>query len=136
MDRRSLRSSITALYRSRLIDVRDQADGSIKMILADAWRSYILQYKLDELTIPRKSGWDGKWRVVLFDVPENRRKIRDAFRHHLIRLGFFELQKSVFVYPYECRDEIEFLIEFFHARPYVRFLVAERIDIELQLRRH
>jgi DNA-binding transcriptional regulator PaaX len=49
-------------------------------------------------------------------------------------LRFYQLQKSVFVLPYECRDEIEFLIEFYDIRSYVRQIVAEKIDNELHLK--
>src|SRR3990167_2211250 len=64
--------------------------------------------------------WDKKWRVVIFDIPEKSRMARDALRRKLKELEFRELQKSVFVHPYECKKEIDFIIEFFNLRHYVR----------------
>lgn len=73
-------------------------------------------------------------RVVLFDVPEDQKELRDALRMRFKRLGLIELQKSVFVHPYDCRNEIDFIIEFFDARRYVRFIEALHIDNELHLK--
>jgi DNA-binding transcriptional regulator PaaX len=72
---------------------------------------------------------------VVFDIPEKLKRGRDALREKLKELGFYELQKSVFVFPYECRDEIEFIIEIFELRKYVRFGVLEEIDNELHLKK-
>jgi len=50
-------------------------------------------------------------------------------------MGFYQLQKSVFIYPFECSNEINFVIEFFNLRPFVRQILAERIDNELHLKK-
>lgn len=130
----ALRDSIRRLYQSRLIDARDHRDGSTTVVLTGAGKKKVLTYKIDEMKIKRPARWDGKWRVILFDVPERHRKIRDALRSHLRQLGCRELQKSVFVHPFECGEEIDFLIEFYQARPFVRFIVADQIDTALHLR--
>jgi len=49
-------------------------------------------------------------------------------------IGFHSLQKSVFIYPYECKKEVDFIVEFFELRPYVRFLVVKQTDIDLELK--
>ena len=79
--------------------------------------------------------WDGKWRLVIFDIPEEIRKGRDALREKLRKLGFYELQKSVFVFPHECKDEVDFVIEFFGLREYVRYGVLESIDNNFHLKK-
>lgn len=131
---RALHDSIRRLYQSKLVDARDHPDGSMTLVLSEEGKRRCLTYRIDDLAISKPKQWDRKWRIILFDVPERRRKIRDALRHHLRRLGCRELQKSAFVHPFECRDEIDFLIEFFQARPFVRFIVAEDIDNALHLR--
>ncbi len=88
------------------------------------------------MEIPKMKKWDGKWRVFLFDIPENKKKFRDIFRSHLKKLGFFEFQKSVFVHPFDCENELEFLIEFYNIRANVRFILAEKIDNELHMKNH
>jgi DNA-binding transcriptional regulator PaaX len=58
--------------------------------------------------------------LVIYDIPHSKKAARDALRRKLRELGFFEWQKSVFIYPYPCREQIDFIIEFFDIRPYVR----------------
>jgi len=50
-------------------------------------------------------------------------------------LGFYELQKSVWIFPYECKNEIDFIVEFFGLRKYVRFGILESINNELHLKK-
>ncbi len=51
------------------------------------------------LDAPPKS-WDGKWRIVMFDIPEGARNIRNKLRYMLQTVGYKALQASVYVYPY------------------------------------
>lgn len=136
IDRRALYRSIKKLYSSRLIKTHRNNDGSWTFILTEDGKKKTLTYQIENIKIAPMKKWDGKWRIVLFDVPEKSRFIRDALRRILIRVGFFEYQKSVFVYPFECKDEIDFIIEFFYARPYTRFIVAESLDNEFHLKKH
>lgn len=96
------------------------------------WR--VLKEVAREMKIKRGE-WDGKWRLVVFDIPERIKKARDALRGKLRELGFYELQKSVWVFPYGCKNEIDFIIEFFNLKKYVRFCILESIDNELHLKK-
>lgn len=135
IDRYALHEAIRGLYRSKLIEEKVAKDGSITLVLSEGGRKKALTYKLDEMTVNKPKLWDKKWRVVIFDIPEDLKKVREAMREHLKRLGFVYLQKSVFVHPFPCADQIEFLIEFYRARPYIRQILAEKIDNELHLKR-
>ena len=73
--------------------------------------------------------------MVLFDIPEKHKKAREALREILKKLGFYEYQKSVLVYPYECRNEIDFVIEYFEIRLWVRLVTVVALDNELHLRK-
>ena len=136
IDRRQLKRAIQNLYESRLIKEKCNQDDTVTLILSDKGKEKALTYNLDEMKIKKPKRWDGKWRIVLFDIPEKTRNLRDAFRHHLKRLEFFEFQKSVFVHPYDCKDEIDYLIEIYDARKFIRFIVADSIDNELHLKSH
>lgn len=134
INQQKLRREIRALYQSKLVDLTEETDGSFTMILTDKGKLKAINFHFQEMKIKTPT-WDGKWRIVVFDIPEKIRKGRDALREKLKDLGFYELQKSVFVFPYECRDEINFLIEFFELRKYVRYGVLESIDNDLHLRK-
>ncbi len=61
----------------------------------------------------KRKSWDGRWRIVMFDVPSERRLARDAFRKLLVRAGFVQLQKSVWVSPHDVSKDVAFLKDFF-----------------------
>jgi len=71
--------------------------------------------------------------MVFFDIPENFKKIRNLFRKRLQLLGFYEIQKSVLVYPYQCKEELELLIDYYDLIEYVRLAIIKDIDNKLHL---
>jgi len=87
-----------------------------------------LRYELGDLQIETPTSCDGKWRVVVFDIPDKKKVTREVLRAKLRHLGFFKLQENVFIHPYECRKEIEIIKEAFEIWPYVNFMVVEEID--------
>ena len=136
IDRRALYYAIKSLYQNKLIDGRENADGTVTLRLTQNGKAKALIYNLDDMKIPVMKRWDKKWRVILFDIPEKHKKSRDALARALRNINCHQFQKSVFVHPFECRNEIDFVIESFSMRPYVRFIVADSIDNELHLKKH
>lgn len=67
----------------------------------------INKYLIENPQIIRPEKWDGKWRIVIFDIPEEDKNNRDLFRRRLIKIGFKEIQESVYVYPFECGEIVE-----------------------------
>lgn len=134
INREKLRDEIRKLYQSKLIKKKENPDGSYTIVLTEKGKLKALTYHFQKMKI--KGGkWDGKWRLVVFDIPEKKRAGRDALRSKIKELGFYKLQKSVFIFPYQCKDEIDFIVEFFGLRKYVRFGILESIDNELHLRK-
>ncbi len=134
INERNLRIAIKNLYKSKLVDYKENIDGTVRVILTEMGRSKILKYDLDKIEIKKPARWDELWRLVVFDIPENKNKGRKALAAKLKELGFYPMQKSVFIHPYECKDEINFITEMFELTPYVRFLRVKDVDIELDLK--
>jgi len=109
-------------------------DGTVNIVLTDNGKKKILKYDLDKIKVKRPIIWDGIWRLVIFDIPEDERRGRVALVEKLKELGFYPMQKSVFIYPYECKNEIDFITELFDLSPYVRFLRVKNTDIDLDLK--
>ncbi|MBI4156072.1 MAG: CRISPR-associated endonuclease Cas2 [Candidatus Zambryskibacteria bacterium] len=133
INRRSLMRSIKNLYHSKLIQQKDNKDGTVTFTLSKEGKKVALIYDMEKMII-LKTKWDKKWRIVMFDIPERLKKVRDTLRYQLKRLGFIELQRSVFVLPFECENEIEYIIEFYDIKKHVRFVEAYRIDNALELK--
>ncbi len=77
-----------------------------------------------QLTEPRR--WDKKWRIVMFDFP-TRTRSRHEFRSKLEDFGFQMYQRSVFIYPHECRDEVFMVAKWLKVHQHIRYIVAEEI---------
>jgi len=81
--------------------------GHRKVILTEKGRALVDKVYAREYRIPEPAFWDGKWRVVIFDIREKRRGIRSRLRLLLLNAGFLRLQDSVWIYPYPCDEFIE-----------------------------
>lgn len=122
-------------YR-QLIAYQELSDGSLKIMLEKGNTKNVLQYKYKELTLKKPQRWDGKWRAMMFDIPTAANKARDALRRKITELGFYQLQKSVFIHPYPCEDEIDFIGSVFNVRNRILLMYVSHFEGEEKLRRH
>lgn len=83
---------------------------------------------------PRK--WDRRYRLVIFDIPEKRRKTRSLLRHHMSEVGFLRVQDSVWLYPYKCEEFITLLKANLHIGKAVLYAVVEEIENDKWIRAH
>jgi phenylacetic acid degradation operon negative regulatory protein len=83
------------------------------------------EYALDDIEIKRPARWDNKWRIVMFDIPENKKIARNAFKRHLDRLGFAQIQKSVYVHPFPCDKEIEYIVGVYALKQFIKYAIAD-----------
>lgn len=127
-----LRRSLEALKRKKYIFVGQRGDKTI-IELTEKGQKKLLEYEIDNLKIKPQKKWDRKWRVVIFDIPEKFMLARKVFMNKLRDLGFKMIQKSVWVCPYPCESEIEALKGVYEIIPFVKVIVAERIDFQSQL---
>jgi len=86
-----------------------------------------------EIKIDRPKKWDKKWRMVIFDVPEKFRSSRNSLRFKLLSLGLIKIQKSVYVYPFPCTDEIVSLSRSLGIEKSVTVMVADIIQGEEEI---
>lgn len=108
-ERRARARKLRELERRRLISFKELGGGKVKIELTKGGQRLVRMYDLDKMQILKPKKWDGFWRIVTYDIPNSKRKASDAFRQKLRSLGFFQLQKSVWVSPFDCLAEIEFL---------------------------
>jgi len=124
---RYLRRTIARLREQKLVTI-EQRDGQQIVVLTKNGKRRILKYSLDELTIEKPKNWDGRWRLVIYDVPKNKKYLRDVFRGTLKNLGFYPLQESVWLYPYPCEEQVTFLREYYDVGNEVVYVVATKLE--------
>lgn len=86
------------------------------------------RYQLDSMKIPSQKKWDGLWRLVMFDIPEDKKMARRGINLVLKKFGCVQYQKSVFITPFPCEKEIDFVGECFDARKYIRVITARDVE--------
>lgn len=97
-------------------------------------RKILEKWSLSDYRIEAPKRWDGRWRVVIFDIPERKRRIRTELRHILNEAGFHRLQDSVWVIPYECEELIGLLKTDLGIGPYLLYVIADQIENDKYLK--
>lgn len=125
--------TINRLKKQKLVRI-DYEDGQPVVRITNEGRVRALRYKLLEMTVKKPKVWDKKWRLVIFDIPEKYKRMREILRYHLKMMDFYKLQKSVWLHPYPCFDEIEFLRQIYGVGTDVTYVVAVSIEDSEYLR--
>lgn len=138
--RRKLQQSFDYLKRHNYVAIKSFPHKMTGPALTDEGRERIrrvLMRRAFSLTPRRQEKWDGKWRLILFDISASERAKRNAFRTMIRRIGAVMLQKSVWVYPYDCSEQISLLRQFFDLpEDEMRLVVADSIGDDRALRKH
>lgn len=126
-----IKRTLARLIHQRFIEKQDG-----EYALTARGKRWILKYTLSELTIPKPAKWDGRWRLVMYDVTRQKASLRNLFRATLKQLGFFNVQESVWLYPYPCEKEIHFLRDFCGMGNNVIYIIAHKIENDGVYRTH
>lgn len=122
------RQLVERLAKQKYVSIEEKEDGKVTVKITKQGMKRALTYELESMRLERPPKWDGKWRVVIFDIPEKSKHVRDIFRMRLRQLGLYLLQESVYVSPYPCFNEVEFLRELYGVAFTVRYLLVEKIE--------
>lgn len=98
--------------------------------LTDKARRRLSKNAMHATHIRIPSVWDGNWRIVLYDIPESKGSARRALGDMLRTLGCFQLQKSAWITPFACRDQIASIAAYFDVDSYITYLEAQHLDNE------
>ena len=134
--KKQIRNSINHLRRQKLIEYVGDKNGKTIVKITKKGEIKLRAFAIDLIEIKKPNKWDGKWRLVMFDIPIRFTKGREALRYHLKELDFLQFQKSAWIYPYPCEDEVIFIADFFGIGKYVEVLTAENISREEKLRKY
>src|SRR3989344_520136 len=134
--RKELYDRITqAKYRLKQAGLVIEKEGRLR--LTPIGRAHIEKILMREYRIPEPVRWDGKWRILMFDIREKRRRVRTQLRKLLQGAGFLHLQDSVWIYPYPC-DEFVALVRAHLASGVgeLRAVVADALESDRSIREH
>ena len=128
-------NTFTRLRREGLIEIQ-RNNHQIYIKLTPEGKKKAGIYQINSISIKKPKQCDGKWRLVIFDISELKRTQREAFRGKLKDLGFIVIQKSVWIYPFPCQDEIALLRDFLGLDENdIRLIIAEKIENDQELKK-
>ena len=78
----------------------------------------------------RRKRWDGKWRQVVFDIPEEMKVKRKQLRNKLLSLGFGMLQRSVYITPFDISQQVTDFLEEHSLEEYAIAFEMEKLSGE------
>jgi CRISPR-associated endonuclease Cas2 len=129
-DLRLFKQELKRLASKGMVELAEVKGKTIAK-LTEKGKTRVVNYQLENMEINKPKRWDGKWRLVIFDIPNRKKKAREFFREKLKSLGFYRLQESVFIHPFDCRDEICFIRKQLGLTiSEVMFLTVEEIEGE------
>lgn len=127
------RNAVGRLLAKRFI--KKNARGFLEITEAGA-RHLALQQARSEKPASAKRRWDGRYRLVMFDIPQRRRGVRDRLRSLMREFGFLRIQDSVWLSPYDCEDLVALVKAELRVGRDVLYAVVDQIDNDAWVREH
>lgn len=124
-DPRRLANNFKSLERRGYLKIDSQSDS---IEFTTKGRIKLIENSTDNIA-------DGKWRMLSFDIPEGMRKKRNQFRRSIKRIGYRQVQKSLWACPFARADKVDLIIEELDLKQYVAYLLVEKTDIDQDLAR-
>lgn len=132
----TINNSITKLLDKGLITFEETDRGKF-IRLTKLGKERLQRFEFEKvLPHQQKKKWDKRWRIIIFDIKEERRPIRDKIRIQLMKIGFYKLQNSVWVYPYDCESLIKMIKADLHIGKDVLYIIADTIENDGAVKRH
>lgn len=117
---------IKRLQKQEMIAIRE-INGKTSIEITERGRRRLLEYDFENIKLKAKRR-DGKWRLIIFDIPEKKKANREIFRKKLLQIGCIRLQDSVFVSAFPCRDEVDFLTHYLEISDFVTVMIIDKIE--------
>lgn len=119
----SLAQALKRLREKGFIEKTAEKDtNKIILKLTEIGREFLLLSKPED-----EIEWDGKWRIVVFDIPESKRLVRDILRSRLKLWGFKPWQKSVWASKKNITSRLRSLIKELSIQEWVLVIESNNI---------
>lgn len=104
--------------------------------LTEKGQKLLKLFDWEGVNLERPISWDGQWRLICYDIPEFKKIERGYFQRKLQNLNFKKIQNSLWVYPYECREEIAVFAECLGINKFIIYLNTDHLPQESRFREY
>lgn len=126
VNKRDLGRIIKRLEKQEMISIKE-VGNKISIEITEKGKRRLLEYDFGNIELKAKRR-DGKWRLIIFDIPEEKKNARDILRRKLLELGTIRLQDSVWVSAFPCKNEIDFIANFLEISDYITLVTLDKIE--------
>lgn len=126
---------VTRLRKRGYVALTKTEQGWLVKLLPKG-RTRAKQIAIENIKLPKSKTWDGKWRLFSFDIPEEYRGARNMLRRKIKSLGCYNIQRSLFAYPYDCREELTQIAKYYKVDQYTIFAEVVNMDLHKELKKH
>jgi len=116
--------------------MRKIQNGKEELVLTDQGKDKVWSYLEENLQIVKQKKWDKRWRVLMFDIPETKGKIRREVSWKIKDIGMKAIQNSVFISPFPCQKEIEKIASHYNVQKHFIYFEADTVVTEQNLLQH
>jgi DNA-binding transcriptional regulator PaaX len=137
-DRRSkdrVKKSIQSLEKRGLMKIRKGKNNYYYFEVTEKGKAYWLTSNIAEFKLKTHSKWDRNWRIITFDIPEEKAEFRRRFSSALNLIGMYKLEKSVYIFPFECREVVYKIAKAYKIDRYIRYILASEVENDEQTKK-
>lgn len=127
---RFIRNSLHYAHRRGYIKIWRKT-GQIHCTVTSLGKDFLFSEFLRNIDPPKMDQWDGKWRIIFFDIPNKLTFARNWLRGTLKRFGCEKMQKSVFITPMKCFEEVDLLRKYLKVENFVRIVEVASLEDEI-----
>jgi len=131
-----LRYLLKRMILQKYIRIKPLPDGSTVLTLTKKGLLQNLKYNIETMDIAKPKKWDGSWRLIMYDISRFKKREQEIFRRMLKKFKMLQLQKSVYLFPYPCENEIEFLRGYLNMPEAIMILEVSKLENESYYRRY
>ena len=125
LSEQSVRSAVSRMCRAGLLKVRHNKVRSYYSLTEDGMG--LLEEGKRRIFERKSSQWNGYWSVVVYFIPEEKRKARDTLRQELIWMGYGPLSTATWISPHDLSKEVEGLAKKLKIKEYVQVFQAKHL---------
>lgn len=114
------------LRKQKLVEFK-KCGSRMQMVLTENGNKVLLRFSYEAMKFKKPVVWDRSFRLIIFDIPERKKYARDSMREKMKELGCVRFNDSVWVYPFPCQSEVDFIANYWNIGKYVHFALVKDI---------
>jgi DNA-binding transcriptional regulator PaaX len=133
--KRQLYSYFYGLRKQKLIEIKKCGEET-QFFLTENGQEIMLRFSYEDMSFKKPTLWDRNFRLIIFDIPESKKYARDSMRQKMKELGCVKFNDSVWIYPFPCQSEVDFIANYWKLGKYVHFALVKDITNRDLLEKH